>query len=91
MTTESPAIVQAATPSSARGRVSATQLLVTSVFGMSVGPFAVAALTDYGFQSEVRVGDALAMCVAAFSVLAGIALHAARRPYRALLDQGVSA
>lgn len=80
-----PAIVQAATPSTARGRVSATQLLVTSVFGMSAGPFAVAALTDYVFQSEVQVGAALAICVAAFSLAASIALFAARKPYQALL------
>jgi MFS family permease len=85
-----PAIVQAATPSQARGRVSAIQLLVTSVFGMSAGPFAVAALTDYVFVAEARVGEALAISVAVFSLAAGAALAAARRPYEDFLGAGAA-
>lgn len=80
-----PAIVQAATPPWARGRMSALQLLVTNVFGITAGPLCVALLTDQAFHDEAQIGRGLAIVIAGFSLAAAGLLWAARHDYRALL------
>ncbi|MFV3073529.1 MFS transporter [Niveispirillum fermenti] len=55
-----PAALQIATPRPLRGRASALYVLATGLVGAAGGPFIVAAMTDYVFGDETRLGPAIA-------------------------------
>jgi MFS family permease len=66
------------TPNELRGQVSALYYLVTNLIGMSLGPTAVALLTEHVFSSPRAIGPAMAVlafvagfasCVAAWATL----------------------
>ncbi|MDA5192577.1 spinster family MFS transporter [Govanella unica] len=57
----SPAALQLITPNEMRGQVSAAFLLVLNLFGLGIGPTAVALVTDYGFKDPAMLGYSLAI------------------------------
>lgn len=76
-----PALIQAVTPSTLRGRVSAVSMLVTTLVGMSFGPMAVAYLTDAVFADLAAVGMSLSITTATFSVAGALLLLTTRKSY----------
>lgn len=81
-----PAMIQAVTPGSLRGRMSAISMLVTTLIGMSLGPVAVAFLTDRVFADPVDVGYSISWVTAAFSICGALLLFTTRSAYRAASD-----
>lgn len=79
-----PAVYNAITPNHLRGQVIAIYLLANSVIGMTIGPSAVAALTNFVFHDDKKVGASLAIVCALASVVGTALLAAARRDYYAV-------
>ena len=77
-----PAAVQGLTPPAMRARIAALYLLITSLFGMSVGPFMVAWITDRVLADESRLGLALGITAAGFNFMGAILMFCARPAYR---------
>jgi MFS family permease len=50
------AIIQMVCPAQARGRMTALQLLTFNLIGVSLGPMAVGALTDFVYRADDKVG-----------------------------------
>ena len=82
-----PSILQAVTPNRLRGQVTSIYLLLVNLIGLGLGPFLVAAGTDYVFADESRVGLSLGLVCTLSALLGVICLAVAARPYRALLRQ----
>jgi MFS family permease len=75
-------LIQVVTPPALRGRMAAISALFLVMIG-GLGPSVVAALTDYFFQSEARVGDSLAVVTITVFPLTLLFLIVALRPLRA--------
>lgn len=82
-----PSILQAVTPNRLRGQVTSIYLLLVNLIGLGLGPFLVAAGTDYVFDDEARVGLSLGLVCTLSALLGAVCLLVAARPYRALLLQ----
>ena len=54
-------VIQEAVPNALRGQASALYYLLNSLLGLTVGPLAVALLTDHWFEDPRRIGDSLAL------------------------------
>ncbi len=70
------------TPNQLRGQVSALYLFVISILGLTIGPTAVALLTDYVFFDESALPYSLAIVVGVASVASLLVLSSARSAYR---------
>lgn len=84
-------LVQAAlagiTPNEIRAQVVAIYLLVVTIFGVSFGPSAVAAVTDYYFQDDAAVGKSMAIVAVSACVLGVITLYAGIGAYLRKVNQ----
>lgn len=78
--------LQLLVPGDLRGKA-ASVLLLSGMIGMSLGPTAVAVLTDLVFADPARVGDGIAVCTAVLLPLAALACAVALDPFR----QGLAA
>lgn len=81
-----PAMMQAVAPGELRGRLSAISMLATTLFGMTVGPLAVAVLTQYWLGDEARIGTAIALTTGSLSFIGALALLTTRRAFADALD-----
>ena len=75
------AALQDATPAALRGRASATYYLVVSVIGLSIGPIAVALLTDVVFRDPLAVGWSIAALGLIAAPLSALLMHIGSRSY----------
>lgn len=73
-----PAMMQAVAPGELRGRISAVSMLTTTLFGMTVGPLAVAIITQYVLHNELKIGTAIAITTGGLSLLGAVALLTVR-------------
>ena len=76
------AALQVATPGRLRGRVSALFLFVYQMFGLGLGPTAVALFTDYVFKDDAAIGYSMACAVAVFGLTASVLFYFGRAPMR---------
>jgi MFS family permease len=74
-------VLQEITPNRMRGQVSALYLLVVTLCGIGLGPFAVGILTDYLFANPNLLNRSLSVLVAVAGPLGGLMLLYARDPY----------
>ena len=70
-----------ATPNQIRGQVMALYLLTISLLGLSLGPTAVALLTDYVFQAPAMIDWSISCVVIASSVFSAIMLWRCLGPF----------
>ncbi|TAJ94068.1 MAG: MFS transporter [Gammaproteobacteria bacterium] len=84
-------LVQAAlagiTPNEIRAQVVAIYLLVVTIFGVSFGPSAVAAVTDYYYHDDAAVGKSMAIVAASACVLGVITLYRGIDAYKRKVNQ----
>jgi hypothetical protein len=73
--------VQAITPSHLRARASAVYLAITGILGLSVGPLAVALLTDRVFGDPKAVNYSIAIVGGLFSVIGGLIFGCGARAF----------
>lgn len=73
-----PAMMQAVAPGELRGRISAVSMLTTTLFGMTVGPLAVAMITQYVLRDELEIGTAIAVTTGSLSLIGALALLSVR-------------
>lgn len=66
--------LQIATPPALRGRVSALYLFTMIMFGIGAGPSVVAALTDFVFRDDLKVGWSIACTFAVALPLSAVVL-----------------
>ena len=71
------------TPNELRAQVSAVSLLVVSVCGLIIGPWSVAALTDYYFQDESALRYSMSIVPLGFGIFSFTVLFWGRRHYAA--------
>lgn len=76
------AALQLATPVHVRGLASGIYIVVITLMGLGLAPFAVANLTDNYFHDATRVGDSLAIVCGIAATLGGTCLMLATRAYR---------
>jgi MFS family permease len=74
-------VIQSITPSSLRGKITSFWMLIYSVVGFSLGPLAVALITDLILEDEAQIRWALFWIVAIFSTLSLIASVFGLKPY----------
>jgi len=77
-----PATLQQVTPPAMRGVQHAVAVLAVNLIGLGLGPTAVALISDRLFRDEARIGEALAITVAAALALSIAAALMALAPYR---------
>ena len=70
------------TPEAYRGQVIALYLVVSNLFGLTLGPLAVALMTDRLFMNDAAVGHSLALLPLATTPLALAGLALCWKPYR---------
>jgi MFS family permease len=81
-----PAMMQAVAPGELRGRISAVSMLTTTLFGMTVGPLAVAILTQYVLRDELAIGTAIAVTTGSLSLVGALALLTVRGTFADALN-----
>jgi MFS family permease len=74
-------VIQSITPSALRGKITSFWMLIYSVVGFSVGPLAVALITDLVLEDESQIKWALFWMVAIFSTLSLIVSFFGLKPY----------
>jgi MFS family permease len=82
------ATLQLVVPNRLRAQLSALFLIVVSIGGVSLGPLAVALITDHVFGDEAALRYSLALVLGVAAPLAGWTLWAALAPMRTLLGVG---
>ncbi len=70
------------TPARLRGQIVALYLMVSNLFGLTLGPLAVALLTDHWFREDAAVGQSLALLPWLTTPLAMAGLAICWEPYR---------
>jgi len=70
------------TPDAYRGQVTALYLMISNLFGLTLGPLAVALMTDRVFMNDESVGLSLALLPLATTPLALAGLALCWKPYR---------
>ena len=81
-----PAAIQEIMPNSMRGQASAIYLFVVTLFGLGVGPTAVALVTDFVFADDMALRYSLLLVTLAAVLGAVVLLGSASSPYRASLE-----
>jgi MFS family permease len=74
--------IQLIVPGDLRGQITAVFLFGLQVIGSSIGPIAVAGLTDYVFRDEKMVGYSMAIVVCTAMPIATILLRLSLKPLR---------
>ena len=77
------AALMLATPNELRAQVSAVSLMVVSVCGLIIGPWSVAALTDYYFQDEAALRYSMSIVPLVFGIFSFLVLFFGRSYYAA--------
>ncbi|MEM1111322.1 MAG: MFS transporter [Pseudomonadota bacterium] len=80
------AALQAITPNQMRAQVSALLLFMSNLFGLALGPSIVAAITDFVFADEMRLGWSLALVPLVVCPLAAALVAWGLKYYRRALD-----
>lgn len=81
------AALQGITPNRMRAQISALMLFMTNLFGLALGPSAVAALTDFVFADDAALAQSLSLLPLIVCPLAALLLGLGLKYYRrALLD-----
>ena len=75
------------TPNQLRGQTAALYLFVISILGLTIGPTAVALLTDYVFGDESALPWSISIVSGVAAAVSLVLLWSARRPYRAAMDE----
>lgn len=78
--------IQEISPVPMRAQTSAVYLFVINLIGQTLGPFFVAALTDYVFQDEMRIGSSLLVVTVLGLAAAAAAFLLALKPFRAAAE-----
>lgn len=79
------AAVQITTPDRFRGRTSALFILVFNLLGLGLGATAVAAVTDFVFHDDLKVGQSIAVTAAVLGLLASVLFYSGRKAMRETL------
>jgi len=79
-----PAALQIATPGHLRGKASSIYMIMLTILGSILGPMFVAAITDFGFGDEARLGHSLAVFGGTACLLAAILFTLGQAPMRRL-------
>jgi MFS family permease len=79
--------VQLVTPPGLRGQMAAIKVAAQQMCGLTLGPLFVALLTDHVFHDTHRVGESMAIMVAAMGSIAFILFALGRRQARAMVDR----
>jgi len=74
-------VIQSITPSALRGKITSFWMLIYSVVGFSLGPLAVALITDLVLKDEAQIRWALFWIVAIFSTLSLVVSFFGLKPY----------
>jgi len=74
-------VIQSITPSALRGKITSFWMLIYSVVGFSLGPLAVALITDLVLKDESQIRWALFWIVAIFSTLSLVVSFFGLKPY----------
>lgn len=82
------AAVQIATPDRFRGRTSAVYILVFNILGLGFGASAVAAVTDFVFHDDAKVGLAIGATAVVLSLAAAVLFAFGRKGMREALSEG---
>jgi MFS family permease len=69
-------------PNQVRGQISAFFLLILNLGGLTLGPLFPALFSDYFFQSEQKIGIALAISIGMSSIVMLVTFLLTCRPYR---------
>jgi MFS family permease len=80
------AAVQLITPNRMRAQVSALMLFMTNLFGLALGPAAVAVLTDYVFGDDQALRYSLALVPLLVCPAAALLVVLGLKPYRRALE-----
>lgn len=75
------AALQAITPNELRAQIIAIYLLSVTIFAVTTGPSAVAAVTDFVYQDDAAIGSSIAIVATAAVILGAAALAAGMRAY----------
>lgn len=75
-------VLQLFVPGDLRGKAASTLLLINGVVGISMGPTAVALLTDLVFEDPAMVGMSISICIGVFLPIAVAAFGVALKPLR---------
>lgn len=79
------AALQIATPPEMRGKISSVYLIGLNLLGALSGPMIVAAITQYGFADDARVGWSMSIFAACMMSLATLFCLLGRAPMRAAI------
>lgn len=79
------AALQGITPNRMRAQISALMLFMTNLFGLALGPSAVAALTDFVFASDTALARSLSLLPLLVCPLAALLLGLGLKHYRRAL------
>ncbi len=79
------AALQGITPNRMRAQISALMLFMTNLFGLAIGPSAVAAITDFGFGDDAALAKSLGILPLLVCPLAALLLAYGLSHYRAAL------
>ncbi|HEX8058106.1 MAG TPA: MFS transporter [Novosphingobium sp.] len=77
-----PSALQIATPSQLRGKATAIYMIVLSLLGTILGPIIVAAITDYVFVDEAKLGYSMALFGGITTFLGALFCWLGRAPMR---------
>jgi hypothetical protein len=80
-------VLQLFVPGDLRGKAASTLLLINGVAGISLGPTAVALLTDLLFRDTAKVGVSVSICIGVFLPMAVVAFGFALKPLRHTLRE----
>ena len=80
--------LQGITPNRMRAQVSALMLFMTNLFGLALGPSAVAAITDFVFADDLALARSLTLLPMVVCPLAALLLGWGLKYYRAALQEG---
>jgi MFS family permease len=81
----SAAALQIATPPELRGKLSSVYLIGLNLLGSLSGPMIVAAITQYGFGDDARVGWSMSIFAAGMMALATLFCLLGKGPMRATI------
>ena len=73
------------TPNRLRAQVVAIYLLCANLLGLTLGPTAVGAVTDYVFKDESRLGDSLSVVAPVLYLAGALVLLMAVKPYAQII------
>jgi MFS family permease len=82
------AATQLITPNEMRAQINAVFMFTIGVIGTGLGPYLLAAITDYAFQDETQLRYAMMSVAAVATPVCAICAAFALRAYRAMLRDG---